>query len=974
VSSEEERMIRVRMPSGKIYGPYTRSEIKTYISKSRLRGEEEIFISGELAWRPLSSEPGFFDAIQEAQFHQGGERTHFSPQKVKKVEKDSFGGTEKKDLKTKRIDLNESETAVVSLPRDEKSENKLLVVSSLEKISQEKKDVALLDPSSEKKEIVRNEKKKFKLFFPFLAFTCLCFSLYFFNKPGLQKANNSESRGFPVSKLSEDHRYFNPLRKDVNNLYQIMKSQKKLSKMNILNSSEWNPPPNFSLNYFIKKIDSLNSQKEHSDLRYWKEFAWSYLWASGIISGHEKNLSQEFKKISTMILEEIKVQDGFSESDEVLFRAAQLFLDGSLSRALVEFSALKSDFALWMQDEIKWLLFWGEGEKSKVPELVKRNYSSDYFKKTSDLRYFVFKERENIIFGTKNLLNVDSSDYHSWFALAQYFWRMNKNKSSLSRRYFLTGLSAISSFPLPVQLVYVQQWKEFESLFGRELTAEKLTQNLQFLKKVMLGEVFDASDWNPVDRLELGFEFSGLIKKIQLKIESSDMNVIDLSALETLGTAQGSSLKDLESVLLYNIFNQKWKKVEELSYESLQESGSDSGFAHGVRSWLFAEMHLFGKSFEELESMNSSSDNAEKLKFSGIVHVVAKDFEKGRADLESYISNKSNDALAYYFLAKSYYDEKEYVSCVEKASGAKRLAQGVIKFQSTLLFYRCRILGGIGVQKALTELDQWRTEVRENVAATVEYVHALIVLEENAAAEIAIQKAFVEHKNSYQLNLLMGDLLSKKSKKDQAMLLYNRARKLDPKNLGAIVRIGNLLFEEERYDEAAQKYRHAARLDPSYPGIFSYVAKALEKGSNKSEAIEYYKKELKQRPLVVAPFLGAARIALEQSMPGVVPELFREFGKSFENNPRVILRLAQSYAGTGRCKEAQKYALLLSSRLMPQEPESYRILGNCYYKDNHFKLAQSNYLKYIQLSPNAPYAQQIRKKLRNPVFGQSRTP
>ena len=56
------------MASGRIYGPYTIDEVLVFIGAKRIRGSEEISFEGEFSWRAISSEPVFFDKLQEIFF------------------------------------------------------------------------------------------------------------------------------------------------------------------------------------------------------------------------------------------------------------------------------------------------------------------------------------------------------------------------------------------------------------------------------------------------------------------------------------------------------------------------------------------------------------------------------------------------------------------------------------------------------------------------------------------------------------------------------------------------------------------------------------------------------------------------------------------------------------------------------------------------------------------------------------------
>ncbi len=106
---------------------------------------------------------------------------------------------------------------------------------------------------------------------------------------------------------------------------------------------------------------------------------------------------------------------------------------------------------------------------------------------------------------------------------------------------------------------------------------------------------------------------------------------------------------------------------------------------------------------------------------------------------------------------------------------------------------------------------------------------------------------------------------------------------------------------------------------------------------------------------------------LEINRPSDVPKLFSRFKEQYQNDPRVLTRLAQAYLGMQDVDNARKSAEL-AKRIDPKIPESYRVLGRIYDQQGQYEVAREHFEQYLLLMPLAGDADAVRAKLNNPPY------
>ncbi len=156
--------------------------------------------------------------------------------------------------------------------------------------------------------------------------------------------------------------------------------------------------------------------------------------------------------------------------------------------------------------------------------------------------------------------------------------------------------------------------------------------------------------------------------------------------------------------------------------------------------------------------------------------------------------------------------------------------------------------------------------------------------------------------------------------------LFTQAVRVVPENAKAITLLGSLLVKEGKVDEAMGLYDRALKIRPDDPEAHFFRGNALERKSRLDEAIVEYRRALWFEPLAAKThfFLGGALVKQQQYEAAVA-----EYREALRRDPDSAVthnNLARVFHTRGRFEEAAvEYGAAL--RLEPAFPQAHNNLG-----------------------------------------------
>ncbi|NCN26303.1 tetratricopeptide repeat protein [bacterium] len=966
MSDDEGKVLRIKMPSGKIYGPYSRADVLKFIRLKKIQGEEEMLSLEEGRWRVVSSDPEFFDQIQSTI----EDRT----EKRKKTARTAMDQDTKVDRLEDALDEDSAEATRVTgdaslvtktfMPFSEDIEQ--LEGSSVDKSG----STSFSDDKDEKTEVRENplagksSSSKGKRKTRVKGSRPLVFSLVALGLLGLflllerPRIKELDAKGFSVTANSQLH-YFNAL----NRFGALGTIDLNLLPGEVSPATGWSLPLGFGAHVWIQDLVAMEKEEAlFSNSTFWARRVWNLFWVSETIGVADRKKADVLRAYGEKILDRLNEKSLLDEEQRALLSVIPVFAQGKWSEARKILSPLEQDqYVAWLLDEISFIEFIDKG-RNKPAQLYIKEYGNPYLDIQSKLRKEMLEgaqESEELL---EQLAEFDPQSFVGNLSAAEYYWRASASGIPKAQQAFLSLLSIASLYPMAFQAVAWKEYSQFQGIFGRDDPQKKALENFKLL---LSGDVGDSKEFWDLE--SEGLSVSNMSGQIIKKLERKASNLLDIAFLENLSFALDDPSESLIHVIHYGIFYNDWQRASRDASFILQRDPSNVE-ALGSKIWIDSANFRFDEAYQLHDKMvQNPKAKGDSIKYEGIILTYGRDFDAAVSTLQRYRKNVPNDGMGHYFLAKAFFEVEKNHDCVKAANLGRIHGRGAIRFLSELLYYRCRILAKLPMSEAIRELGRATKADPQNVFIAKEYVFALYEAGKTQEA-LEVAKDYVRRvPHAYQLKVLLGSVYERMGKWDEALLFYNDAKKVRPGATEASVRIADMFFAKERYIEAAQNYLSAARNDPDYPDLYLKVARSYRKGGDRYKALEFYKRELDLRPSVLRNFLEAAEFMLEINLPQQVPELFQKYEDTISGDPRVMLRLSQAYWAMQDVDNAEKTAKLVLAK-NNKVAEAYRILGRVYDRMGQYGLAKDNFEKYLHLFPQADDAAAIRARLTQPPY------
>lgn len=991
-TSIQELKVQIRRKDGKIFGPYTRREVLGFIYSKRLDGSENILIEGTDRWRPINSDTEFFDALQEILFGIKPDASKKSKSSAKNHQ-ETVVGIESDD----EIDGATSVSAGAAPSDGDAGLTKVSAKKSSKKPSQEKQKpqtdkpvkanakepnhaghvenvpVADKHDAIEEGQLVTPHTAKAppakpakKMTLPLILVLVLLAAILV-----AQKQKNESTSLAPLDSkqtLDATPAYFRPLM-----LRFLALSPIEVPSVpdNLQPVQEYSLPQGFGAHVFTDEIKHFFSvpPTQRTSAEGWMRFVWSLKWLGEIMSTYSAPIGQDLLKKASTTYESLSKKTKLPPEFDALYGQIENIADGNFVEVQKNLANNTDELSRWILSEVAWLRYW-KGDFSGeewLKQFSDEKFSSTNLEAAHQVKKLFLQKSPDTVFWLDQLAVEDPESYSLWFVSAEYFWRVQSAFLQKSYLFWVSGLGAISLYPKSYQTVYLSQMSTLIKLFGRQDPAAQIASNIDVVEK---GDVATKLDrWNPI--FGPSIDVDQLTDEILDSGSSQRLAPIRLASLQNLSfTVSRRGGRKLLQVGYYWIFEKNYQRALE-TFDSATNFEDAKPEAWGSKVWLYSERFQFDKALDALAHINSlpQKGNLNDL-YEAILHYFARDYDFAKPKFEQFLKASPGSGLGHYFYARLLETMGKNVDCAQAAFLGGSNGVGEIGFRSRLLFYRCRILAGLQVSAALADLEKMYQADPGNTAAVVEYIQGLSNAQLTDRAILTGREAVEKFPRSYELRLALGDAYLKNREYDKALAFYNNARRFRPESPEAFLKIGDLLQSQDRNEEAAENYQVAAQLNPEYPEIWLKAAKAFRKAGKKDEALNAYNKELDARPSVLQTFLDVAEYLLEQSSPQAVLDLFQKYQASFNDDPRVSLRLAQAYLGLQNYEKARDRAAFAQNRL-PTYPEPYRILGIISDIEGNYPSAKRYLNQYLKLLPQAEDADVIRKKLSQPPYSEN---
>ncbi len=979
-----EKKLQVQMPSGKIYGPYARLEVLTFIQKKKIRGEEKILLEGETSWRPIASDTEFYDAILVVLSGKNlnldahiRDSSAFIDSKEKP--KHSKSGTRTEQLDRQEDPEFSEKTRITNSPlktnpaRDSSANSfpegpeDFLAPAAFGEVPGFNLPPPLKGNASNKKS--REPKKATNFLKTALIIALLVMGSMLLlkkSKPKRPVQNTAPSSLEHALQVTSAPNYTRILRNQLGKL----SIESMTLPVGVQKSEGWNHEvPEYTLNGIkliskIKKSLELKVSDESLKSSFWVQLSSDFQLLGIRVQVVDIKLGQKIESIGKKIQKDLDEKKLISADEKILIDAYRAHSLGDWLRVETLAKQSTQPILKWLLEDSLWWSSWGNKEKNPLPfpKYLEKDPELDI---STRIRQAFRAKDSNILGWLQHLANVEPASPLLWLSSAELSWRNSKTVQVQSTyRDFTIGIGSLVLYPPSIQLAYWGEFSEFLKNFARVETHSRALKNIELLSKGGIGSAPKGAWWDLEDPGLLAREIAD---DILAKSKHETLSDRDRAALMVLGSSLVEGTPYLFVVGQHLALAQKWNEAEKLFRQMIALAPQEEDGYFGL-VWSLAEQFRFVEAEDAFDEMVSRTKDAKfYLRTEGLLHYLGRDYEEAHRLLSEAIDRNPNDSWAHYFKASAFEVTKDYYKCVQAGNLANLHAKGELSLFVESLLAKCQVYGSIGTQKTLGKLGDLVDRHPQDVHLRVLLVELLQYSSLPQDALERVNEGLEKLPYSPDMHIAAGDLLFARSNYPKALEYYTAAARLDPNSADGWIKIAKVMEQEQKYLLAAQNYVSASKAQPDYPEIYLFAARAFDKAGKVDEAAKYYSEEIEYRPESIAPFVEAAEFLLKNNAPQKVPELYQQFKGGYENDPRALIRLAQAYFVMGDVDSAKSYA----SRAVAQaqdDPQMNLKLAVILDGAGEYGLAKRYYFKYLELSPAASDADSLREKLGRPPY------
>ncbi len=967
LKSRALRKIQIRVPNKeKIYGPYLRRDILILIQDNRLNGEESILVEGETNWRSILSEPDFFDLFNAKQAPK--KKATPSSSEQKKVEEAVTIATPPTQIRP--------ESSGQGAEGSENLPSKPMIQRPIFQAPAEdakKAQAAMLGTGPENDNYIKpitvvaeQASSKAKKASRPLLLVVLAISLIVIGIVSMVPNKKKETlRTFSgKGQVSSPLKYAGALNAALLN-FQLGPEAMPES---IVAADQWSLPRGIHARAWIQDLNDLKNEgsNQRGSASYWGRRSWNLIWLGSVLRVIDPPLGQNLVNEGLDIFEALKRKKLVPSNYLHLFEAIEPYQLGNWDKVVSLLQQVNEGLlSQSILDDAHWYRYWQTGAKDEtsVPSLISSEEEDTAIVAASQLRK-AFLQKSSGLF---RMIEAQSEDLHFsvdlWFVLAESQWRYGDGQNpQLPYAGFMAATAVLSLYPESVQKIIWAEFSAFLARFGRQSTSAKAADNVQWL----LGN-YDRLKPDRINKWwdfgQEGLQASLISDEILKRANKRSLSSLDISLLMVMADVTVAAVETYQLIGENFGLVQDWKKALQFFDQCVKMEPRRIGCLGG-QVWANANMYRMEAAFSAYDKIVAiPQELPEAQKYLGVIYHLGREPENAIDELSKYTKAVPQDGWGHYFLAKTLESQEKNVDCLKSASLAVLNGKGQLVLRSKLLQLRCRIMANLGIKQALEELRQMVDQDPDNTAVVLEYVDAQ---RQAGLLESAIETAkqlFERKPSSFDVRVKLADLYVLKQDQDRALAFYHRALKDRPASAAVYMKVAKVLEDLGRLSDAARNYETAATVDPDFPESWLAAARVRKKLGQFQEMALAYNKELELRPLL-ATFIEFSEYLLSSNAPQEVPKIFQKYKKSFQDDIRVMIRLAQAYLAMNDETNAKIYADTALAR-NENLGEAHRVLGYVYDKQGNHYAAREHFVKYLKLVPGAPDAGDIQKRMSN---------
>lgn len=378
----------------------------------------------------------------------------------------------------------------------------------------------------------------------------------------------------------------------------------------------------------------------------------------------------------------------------------------------------------------------------------------------------------------------------------------------------------------------------------------------------------------------------------------------------------------------------------------------------------------------------------------------------------------------FFARGKYYYDRGEYPEALIEFKNAAQISPGFAPahyYAALTNIYLCRLkeaAAGLyacaridpGNKNAILKLNAVQTLLKDPTWSSYQaqglpergsphlngrlLMSKVLILSGDVREALAdVQKAYAGNPDSYEINIIMGDISIAQRNFEKAKAHYQKALRLQPASFEATFKIGNLYLYDNDFGAALREFENASRLSPDNPVVYTMMGDCHAYLNQYDAAIEKYKKAYEADKRFLKPLKNICNMLVFRGKLDEAAPYVEEFAEKAPDDPdalltRAIIRYARKdvegafndiqrslkarkgsflahymygkmLASAGRYAEARD-ELLAAIRINSRMSDPHNELAEVYIKLREGAKALKEAERALALNPHDQRAKQIR--------------
>jgi tetratricopeptide (TPR) repeat protein len=197
----------------------------------------------------------------------------------------------------------------------------------------------------------------------------------------------------------------------------------------------------------------------------------------------------------------------------------------------------------------------------------------------------------------------------------------------------------------------------------------------------------------------------------------------------------------------------------------------------------------------------------------------------------------------------------------------------------------------------------------------------------------------------------LGETLLSQGSKQDAYESLVKATELEPNLAAAYWHLGRLACERKDWTRALTHYQTLKNLEPANPDVYFELGNVFRGQVQTDRAVMAYQKACEVSPGHVKSLVALADLYLAGDLPTKSINILEELVKREAPVADAYLLLSRAYDRVS--KQPQSLAALLQfQKAFPRDPRGHAQLARMYFVNGEHELAEEEFLKAIEISPD----------------------